>query len=305
MRKLLKLLLVIVFSFTLVYAADYGEVDRTTLENHGVNKHWNINENNLPNVLRTPYVDSSIKVYDYANIISESDRVEIKSKIDAFQEKTKMEFIVLTISEPYTDKQNEDYAADFYDYNDFGLKDGTKDYSGVIFIVNMHEESRFFNIYTFGQAQLYYPYSTCESMLDYIWDDFKAGTYSEGIKKMIDRADFYYGDGTINSNYYVDDNGFLQKKYVMPVVPAVGAGLIVTIIVMVICVKKNKMVKKATKAGDYFDKNSINYAVKTDQFVGTFTTRHRMSSDSSGGGGGHSSMGSSGGGHGGGGGRHF
>ena len=88
---------------------------------------------------------------------------------------------------------------------------------------------------------------------------------------------------------------------------ALAAGGVVTLITMIILVKKNKMVKKATTAGDYLDKDSVNYSVKTDQFAGTITTRHRINNNSSSGhsGGGHSSFGSSGGGHISGGGRHF
>ena len=115
------------------------------------------------------------------------------------------------------------------------------------------------------------------------------------------------GAGRVSVNTsYVDKDGKLQKKYVAPIGIALGGGALVTLITMIVLVKKNKMVKKANAAVEYLDKSSVNYSVKTDQFTGTFTTRHRISSDSSGGGGGgHSSIGSSGGGHTGGSGRHF
>ena len=70
---------------------------------------------------------------------------------------------------------------------------------------------------------------------------------------------------------------------------------------MLIMIRKNKMVRKATTASAYLDKNSINYREHLDQFTHSHTTHYTISS-SSGGGGSHG--GSSGGGHSSGGGRH-
>jgi hypothetical protein len=67
---------------------------------------------------------------------------------------------------------------------------------------------------------------------------------------------------------------------------------------MLIMIKKNKMVRKATTAGQYLNQGSINYTQKVDQFTHSHTTHYTVSS-SSGGGGSHG--GSSGFGHGGGG----
>ena len=75
MKKTVKLLIVLLFIFSFnVYAQETTTQTTTTeqtttqkyndgslrsdMENHGVNKKWNINEKNLPNVMRTPYVDS-------------------------------------------------------------------------------------------------------------------------------------------------------------------------------------------------------------------------------------------------------
>ena len=99
--------------------------------------------------------------------------------------------------------------------------------------------------------------------------------------------------------------GYIHKKYVMPILPALAGGLIVSAIAIAVMVKKNKMVRKSTEANDYIDKSSVQFHTRTDVLTGSITTHYRVSSDSGGGGGGHSShSGSSGGGHGGGGGRH-
>ena len=121
-------------------------------------------------------------------------------------------------------------------------------------------------------------------------------------------------------NYYIDEDGYAQeKKYgitdsdstkVLPYPQIMMGSGVVTLIVMLILVAKNKMVKKAYDANPYLVKNSINYTEKKDEFISTHTTSWTESDHtssyggSSGGGGFHSSGGSSGGGHSSGGGRH-
>ena len=66
------------FSFNVsaldIYSVDYSKsnvkvIERNASNKWGVNKHWNINSGNLDNVKSVPYVDSSLKVYDFADII--------------------------------------------------------------------------------------------------------------------------------------------------------------------------------------------------------------------------------------------
>ncbi len=311
--KLIVLFLVVFFSVNYVYAE--GELTtayndgsaRVDMPNYGVNKKWTITDSNRTNVLRTPKVDASLKIYDYADILTSEDEVKIKALIDSFIERTNMDMVFLTYDMPYTlDSENEDYAADFYDYNDFGLD--FEKYSGVILIRNNYAPNKFYNVHTFGEAQLYFDYDRCENMLDDIYSYFSTGDYVNGFNLFV--SDFLrdYESGKALKDYYVDDMGYIHKDkgaFKPPILIIAGSGAVVTAIGLGIMIKKNKMVKKAKEANDYMDKSSVLYKVKNDQFLTTITTRHRISSDSSGGGGGHSShSGSSGGGHGGGGGRH-
>jgi hypothetical protein len=76
-----------------------------------------------------------------------------------------MDMVFVSINLPYTiDKQNEEFAADFYDYNDFGIN--FESYSGVLLLRNTYEQDPYFNVYMFGKAQLYYSFARSESMLD-------------------------------------------------------------------------------------------------------------------------------------------
>ena len=118
--------------------------------------------------------------------------------------------------------------------------------------------------------------------------------YKEGIPKGYEEA-------------YLDENGFIviPRHYNPPYIAATIAGLIVSLIVTSVLVKKNKMVYKAKEANSYLNKDSIKYSRKDSRLVSTNTVSHyNPPSSSSSSGGGHSFGGSSGIGHSGGGGRH-
>lgn len=294
-------------SFVGVVQASTTTYSRENASNYGVNKKWEITSNNKKNVLNTPLVDAKEKIYDFANILTDEEETLLKDKIDTYIEKTNMDLVLLTINQSYEDNiENENYAKDFYDYNDFGIDfDG---YQGVIMIVNMYEYKRYYGVQIFGDAQLYYT-SRYDSILDSMYYDFKNGYYANGLSTFINKLNVYYTQGipTEMESYYVDDMGYLKKKYMFPwAISLLVAGIGTTIIIGIL-VSKNKMIRKAVEARDYLKQDSVHYSVKQDILIGTHTTHYTISSSSggSGGGGGFSSSSGSSGGGSSGGGRNF
>lgn len=307
MKKLVKIIvltILLILPFSL--KAEVTLKERNESNNYGVNKKWTIDESNINNVKNTKYVDSNEKIYDFSDILTDEEEKELKTLIDSYIERTKMDVVILTDNVPYyTDSTNEDYAVDFYDYNDFGID--FDNYNGIILFRNTYESDPYFNIYTFGNAQLYFPYIRCESILDYIYEDLKSKNYLEGFTKFIEEINYYYDSGIDEEykNYYVDDMGYLKKRYVPPILWGLIISTFVTIIVLAVMISKNKMVKKESRANEYLDRNSIKYTKRNKKLISSHTTHHTRVDTSSGSGGGFSSSsGSSGGGHGGGGGRH-
>ena len=304
-KLLLGFIFLLIISVTNCYAST-KTYDRNELENYGVNKGWKITESNKKNILNTPAVDASEKIYDYGEILSEEEEKELKGKIDEFIQKTNMDMVIVIPNFTYyDDNQNEDYAADFYDYNDFGMK--YKNNSGVLFLRNVNESDPYYNIYTFGDAQLYFNYDRLETILDSIYDEIHSGNYVSGFTSFINQMIAYYQNGIPNNmkNYQVDENGYLYKIYSIPWGICSIVAAIITAIIMGIMVKKNKMVAKASQAEEYLNRNSVNITNRKDTFVTSHTSSYTISSDSGGSGGGFSShSGSSGGGHSSGGGRH-
>lgn len=322
--------ILIIFLFGMINCkASVVTFDRNELKNYGVNKKWKITDKNKSNVMNTKAVDASEKIYDFSDILTDSEEQELKLKIDEFIKETNMDMVIVTDEfNYYNDEENEVYAADFYDYNDFGIN--YDKYSGVLLLRNTNPSDKYYNIYTFGDAQLYFSYERLENTLDDIYFDFTSPLtsknygyssdndeylindvtndygYYKGMLKFINDMETYYKNGIPSNmkNYKVDDNGYLYEVYKAPWLPITILSIIVTMIVMGILIKKNKMIVKATNANNYYVKDSLKIINRVDSYVRSHTSSYTRSSSSSSGGGRSSSGGSSGGGHSSGGGRH-
>lgn len=298
LNKIIIFVLCILINITMVSASTKTH-ERTEENKYGINK--TLPHPNISIAKKIPYVNANEKVYDYADMLTEQEEKEAYKLIQEFIEKTKMDMVFVTIDKEYTHKQVEDYACDFYDYNDFGID--FENYSGLILVRNINtyaDGNKYYYIASTGLAQLYYADGgRMENILDDIYDDFVSEKYVDGIEKLVDDGIRYFEKGYENKykNAYIDETGHIRYTYHVPYVVCGIASSIITLITMIILVSKNKMVKKAITANQYINKDSINYTQSTDQFVRSHTTHYTTSSSSGGG----SHGGSSGFGHGGGG----
>ena len=306
MKKYFKIMatLILLFSLTNVYAST-KTYERNSGNNYGVKKNISIDDK-LYYIEKTKLVDASEKIYDFSDILTDAEEKELYEKIQKFIKHTNMDMVILTDSVPYAyDSENDDYAVDFYDYNDFGIN--YEKYDGVIFFRNTYSEDPYYGVYMTGNAQLYFSESRYNSTLDNIYYYIRNKQYLTAFNKFLDEFTEYYDMG-IPSEYkdaYLDDYGFIiiPRHYNPPFLIALIVSLVATTITMIVLVKKNKMVYKATEAYEYLNKDSIKYNRKESHLVSTNTTRHYNPPSSSGSssGGGHSFSGSSGIGHSGGG----
>ncbi len=297
----------ILCSFFLFCLPVFALEERVESNRYGVNKKWELTDERIEAAKKVPLVDANDKVYDYADILTEEEEEEFCKYFQELTEKIKMEVVFVSINMPYSrDKDNENFAADFYDYNDFGLN--YKGYSGILLLRNAYEVDPYFDIYTFGDAQLLYDYNRLQVILDAIYSSFKSKNYVGGLNIYRRYIRNYFEQGLSKEalDYYVDDMGYLHKRYKAPLFFALIFSTGVTFAIIWVFISKNKMIKKATEANDYLNRQTVQLTEKEDKFITTHTTSYVVSSSSSGGGGGgfSSSSGSSGGGHSSGGGRH-
>lgn len=293
--------------------AEVKTYDRNTLENYGVNKKWRINDSNLYNVMKTHAVDASEKIYDFEDLLSETDEYFLKQMIDDYYETTGFDLIILTESfYNVDDDDNGDYVQDFYDYNDFGIDD--KYYSGVVIFRNNEPGYPWYNVYSFGEAQYYYYYensdSRIEHTLDYVYDDMVAGNYRTAMSQIITDLKNYYYQGKEDGmeDFLLDSDNMLvyAPSYHPPILFIIIVAAVVTLIYISSQVKKNKTVFLPRLAHDYLDSKGVTFFNKSDIKYDSRISSYTTSSGSGYGGGGRSfssSRGSSGGGRSGGSGR--
>lgn len=295
MKRVLLIFSIFLLLFNInIVDAKVDTYDRNDYPNLGVNKDITITSNNRGNVLNTAYVDASKKVYDFADILSDEEEANLRAEIYPIIDAINMDIVILTINQSYSyDEYNENIAADFYDYNDFGID--FNNYSGILLLRNTYSNDPYYDIYTFGEAQLYYNYERLNYILDRISNNIVNKRYYLAFSQFIDQVDFYYNKGLPNQykDYYIDDNGVLIKRFNPPIGVALVFSSIITFAIIMVLVKRNKMVIKPTKADEYLDTHSVNYTEKNDTFRNSVTTSYTNSSSSGGGGGSHGSGGGS------------
>lgn len=289
MKKLLKISLILVISLVF-YLEEVSASTNTkvrTPEDYLVADWVTITDSNLDNILSTPAVDASEKIYDFADLFTIDEEEALYSEITNYINTYDMDLAIVTIDDNNKGSQAV-YADDFYDYNDFGIS-STRD--GLLFLIDM--EYRQIYISTTGYAiQMYNDYRI-EQVLDAVYMYMTDTDYYEGTANFINEISEYAEKGLpskLDNEDSLGDSAFI----------AIICSLIITSITMFILIRKNKLVRKATTAREYLNKESVIINNLGDVFIGTNTVKHRIQHESSSGGS-STHSGSSGSSHGGGG----
>ena len=291
------LLTVILFVFCIIPVYASTNTFTRTEDNLLISSDITVTSQNLDNILNTPAIDASEKIYDFADLLTPSEEEEIYQQVNQFINKTNFDLAIVTINDNNKLSAME-YADDFYDYNDFGTD---AEYSGILFLIDM--DTREIYMSTTGKAIAMYSDSRIDMTLDAIYQEFSERHYMQGITKFVTIIENYDTMGlpsNKDSQYAISDTGEIYREF--PWLIVLGAPLAITIIVIGIMIHKNKLVRVATSSREYLDKDSLKMRVVTDRLIFTNTVAVPLSTSSSSGGGGSSHhSGSSGRSHGGGG----
>ena len=241
--------------------------------------------------LETPYVDTAVKVYDAAGLLSDDEIAKLQKRIHQFVNKYNIDMVVVTINHNNKTDMNgelpsDNYAMDFYEYNDFGKGIQAKNgYDGVILIIDM--QYRKFRVLDVGVPNDKWSIakSNVNKYVENMASDLSAKRYYTAI------------------NYFV--NAYESDYEYAISFPWIKCSLIALILGFIFLKKekrKYRNIRKATSASNYVKEGSFRLTVKNDTFVRTYT--HEVydppqKSSSSGGGSHHSSSGRSFGGGGG------
>lgn len=233
--------------------------------------------------------DTSLKIYDFGEYLTEADIKQFKQKIDEFIKTYKMDLVIVT-KKDYDFNGMKDYAQDFYDYNHFGT-DNVK--SGIILFYNVDSEGPAVWMTTSGSAILYYDDARIDAMKRNM-SSVKGQGHKAVINRFITDAINYAKQGIPESNKYayIDEEGNykidtkkqeeetlklekeLKKKAMKTMcISSIVTSLLISTVVIVVLVHKNKTIRKEKNASIYLDKSSINIYNLVDQFVSTHTSK--------------------------------
>lgn len=291
MRKVVKLIIVLFIctflNMNVVFASTNTKV--RSEDDYLVSSNINITDENKDDILLTPAVDASEKIYDFADLFTDEEEVLLYNKVIQYINSYQMDLAIVTIDT--NNKANaRSYADDFYDYNDFGNNDSR---DGLLFLIDM--QNREIYMTTTGSAINMYNDYRIEQALDAVYSYMSDEEYYSGVVDYIDIISNYADDGLPTSNSDDDGNSMLGKLFFSFVISA-----IVTAIVMSILIGKNKLARKATTAREYLKKDSIDIH-RDEIFIGTNTVKHKIETSSGSSGGSSTHISSSGSSHGGGG----
>ena len=258
------------------------------------------------------------RVYDYANLLSEQDRLAVEQEIADAVEQIGMDYVIVTVDNK-GGKSLREYADDFYDEGKFGIGN---DRSGVVILIDMEERTVYMS--TCGEAINYYNDDRIYNMTDgddQLYDFLAEGNYRRAMERTIAQAIFYYEMGIDASQYTYNEETGQIVRYKKLTILEIILSLIVAVVpaaIYINSIRNQYLMKNEKRQAEAFKlayrvASAFAFAVATDDLINHQVTRMRIRDDSftSGGSGGHagrSTIHMSGGGMthgGGGGGRHF
>ena len=226
--------------------------------------------------LETPYVDTAVKVYDAAGLLTDSEISKLQSRIHQFINKYNVDMAVVTIN--HNNKQagngniaTENFAMDFYEYNDFGKGLQTKEgYDGAILVIDM--ENRKFSMLDVGQPHDKYHVA-----------EYNYQSYIERMAPDLTNKNYYNAINTFINAYESD----YEYEITFPWWKCSIFSLILGFILLMVEKRKYKNIRKATSAANYVKEGSFRLTVNKDTFVSTHTTKTYDPPQKSSGGGSH------------------
>ena len=191
MKKYIKISFLLVITLVLSLSNVFASTNtkERTESDYLVPNNIKITNYNKDYIIKTPAVDETEKVYDFADLFTDKEEQELYSQITKYISSYKMDLAVVTINEN-NKYRAQDYADDFYDYNNFGIN---KSRDGVLFLIDM--DTRQIHMTTTGKAIKMYDDKRIDDALDLVYQHMTDQEYYTGTIKFINRISEYANSG--------------------------------------------------------------------------------------------------------------
>lgn len=239
-----------------------------------------------------PKIAPGQRVFDEAGLFTDAETRKMENTIAELQETMKMDVVIVTTTDS-GGKSSQRYADDFYEAGGFGTR---KDYSGVLFLIDM--DNRELSISTEGVMIRFLTDVRIERMLDHVYEKAGQEQYADAATVFLNDTFSYYRQGIPGGQYNYDtETGKISRYRSITVIEVLMAIVVSLAAASLACLNvKREYAMKAQKrqAGNYNMAYRANamfaFHNQNDRMVNSFVSqRVRPRSTSSGGGGGGSS----------------
>lgn len=239
------------------------------------------------------------KIIDSAGLFNDEETNNLEHHVQKLIATYQMDAVIMTTN--YTEgKSTRDFAADYYDYNGYGIG---KHKDGFIFLIDM--ENRDFRIVTTGKTKAFLEGDNrINNLLDNAEPYMKGGHYAEAALSVINDVKAFYQKGMPSGYSYDEETGEVKKVKKVTLLELGIAFVVASIgaITTFVGVSSKYKLQKSTYSYAYRNEGTLNLTRQDDQLIDTrITRRHIPRPTNNGGGSGGSFTSSSGTSHGGGG----
>lgn len=216
------------------------------------------------------------RVVDLADIFSDAQENLMRSKISEISMRTKKDIVIYTDNSSYG-REHRILAADFYDYNGYGIGPG---HDGIILFICMEPSYRGWQAVTTGSVMDIYTEKDANRLDDMLYEYLASGRYGEGVLEWIGHIDNLYTKGRA----FTTDWGRVAGTGTI-------IGVLVGLVSLLIARSKMKVVSAATRAGSNLDEDSFKVSSRDHLDHISTTRRYIPPPDNNRSGGGGSSFG--------------
>lgn len=206
--------------------------------------------------------DNTIKVYDYAQVLTEKEESKLKKDVDKFINKYNFDMAIVTVKY-YNQETLNEYMNLFYIKNDFGI--GTNK-DGIMAVLDLKNDNNIIWIETFGNVKDYYSESEIKSIIN---DVQKEKNNYNKLEIFIDGA-FNYVDKFEDN--YSDTNILLLLNWFQ----VLTLSILIPTMIVIIGIFKNKNVRKEDSARYYINENSVVITKRNEKYITTNTKKERI-----------------------------
>jgi len=270
MKKIKYLFLTILCFFPLSVFASTNTFTRTA-EQPLVPRDVVVDTTNIHDILNTPAVSSSEKIYDYADLFNDQQEHSLYQQIDDYIDKTGIDACIVTT----TDLKGfvlRDYAYHFYDYNDFMIE-------GVIFVIYMNEKEPEIFMGNSGDktGKVFSIYSDVRisQILKRIYVDIQKKEYYTAAFNYITLLDGFY-DLDRDGDYRISEDGSIVLQ--LPWTEIFVLAFAVTFIVVILClnqIRSNNRLRFNNRLKESIDDGTLQVKLEMDDYLGTILSKRK------------------------------